>query len=289
MNPTELIVYALTLGLAAGVKSTAEQSVKDMYRNLTERLDNGYDIDVAPLERYPDSSSQKAAVAEQIEASHAYEDAAVVASARALIDAIGQQPSPVTAPASVYAPTTSVSGSGNRVDNRQNIDNRQTSIDNSRTIINRISRNPILAVVAVIVLLGLLFLVLRGLFSGGSLPATPPYLGVFLVDGNEYVETLTAKGEPDPQSNFPRTNNSEPEVAFWLSGIDYNLLMFRPLGKGRDSIDDPANIPFRLYITEDDVVFAQFDSPLSNDVYCFVQGDWMGIPGQLNHYCFEVR
>ncbi len=290
MSPTELIIAAITAGIAAGLRGTVEQSVRDFYQQLKSLLQDRYDVDVSQLERYPDSTTQRAGVIEQLDNSSATKDKEVLSVAQNLLDAIKVADKNIVTSGPVNAPSTTISGTGNTVDNTQtNVSSSHTNIDNSRTENKQIYRNPIIAVLGIVVLLAFLWFLFRGLSGGGGLPATPAYMGVFLIDGNEYVETLSTRGAPELKSSFPVINDKQPEIALWKPDIDYSLLMLQPLSEASASLNNPANIPFRLGVTEDDLVIAQVAVDLSSDIYCFVQGDWMGIPGQLNHYCFEVR
>jgi hypothetical protein len=60
MDPVTVIVSALALGAAAGLKDTASAVVQDAYGAVKALLVRHYaDVDVGPVERRPDSVAQR--------------------------------------------------------------------------------------------------------------------------------------------------------------------------------------------------------------------------------------
>ncbi len=90
MEPITLIVAALTLGIAAGLKPTAEQAVKDAYSDLRELIKRRYGVGLDGLEKKPDSAAQQAAVQETLTDAGAEQDADLLAQAKALIDQVNR-------------------------------------------------------------------------------------------------------------------------------------------------------------------------------------------------------
>jgi hypothetical protein len=83
------IAAALAVGAAAGLSGVASQAVADAYGALKSALRRLYpDVELAPLERRPDSAAKRASVAEDLEAAGADQDAQVLWLARKLIEAI---------------------------------------------------------------------------------------------------------------------------------------------------------------------------------------------------------
>jgi hypothetical protein len=89
MDPVTLIVSALAAGAAAAVKSTAEAGVKDAYEGLKRLIFGHYrDVDVAPVEKRPESDAKRQSLAEDLEAAGAAEDPELLETAQRLIEAV---------------------------------------------------------------------------------------------------------------------------------------------------------------------------------------------------------
>jgi hypothetical protein len=98
MDPVTIVVTALTLGIAAGLKPTAEQAVKDAYEGLKQLIERRYDVDLGGLEKKPESEAQGAAVEESLSDAGADNDEELLDQAKALIDLIKRK-TPETAAA----------------------------------------------------------------------------------------------------------------------------------------------------------------------------------------------
>jgi phage-related minor tail protein len=85
MDPISIIVAAVVAGAAAGVKDQAAQAVKDAYEALKGLLGHKHGVDVAPLERKPDSEAKQASLKEDLTEVGAAADAEVVEAARRLV------------------------------------------------------------------------------------------------------------------------------------------------------------------------------------------------------------
>ena len=89
MDPLSLIVTALALGAAAGLKPAAEQAIKDGYAGVKALIQRQYaGVNVAGLEQKPESNLQQGAVKEQLTDAGADQDAALLDQAKALLDLI---------------------------------------------------------------------------------------------------------------------------------------------------------------------------------------------------------
>lgn len=89
MGVIEIIVAALASGAAAGLKPTVEQTVKDAYAGLKGLIARKYSgVDLAALEKRPDSQVKRDSVAEDLTAAGVAGDAEMLAHARSLLDAI---------------------------------------------------------------------------------------------------------------------------------------------------------------------------------------------------------
>lgn len=91
MGVIEIIVAALASGAAAGLKPTAEQVVKDAYAGLKNLITRKYSgVDLAPLEKKPDSQTKQGSVAEDLAAAGGAADAELLAKAQALLEAVAR-------------------------------------------------------------------------------------------------------------------------------------------------------------------------------------------------------
>jgi hypothetical protein len=92
MDPVTAIVTALALGAGAGLKETAETAVKDAYAGLKGLIHSKHEkVDLRPLEEAPGSKARQAVVAEDLNTSHAGEDADVLRQAKVLLDVIRER------------------------------------------------------------------------------------------------------------------------------------------------------------------------------------------------------
>ena len=95
MDPVTMIVVALAAGAAAGLKPTAEQAVKDADAGIKAFILNKYpSISLDPLEKKPASESKRASIEEDLADAGAGEDDELLASAKALLDAVKQHDRP---------------------------------------------------------------------------------------------------------------------------------------------------------------------------------------------------
>ena len=93
MEPATIIVTALALGAATGIKSVAEQAVKDGYQVLKNLFNTKYpDVGVDRLEKKPESKTQQAAIEEEIADLGADKDAEILQKAEVLLETIKNLP-----------------------------------------------------------------------------------------------------------------------------------------------------------------------------------------------------
>ena len=86
-----LIVSALALGASAGLQRTVAVAVGDAYSALKRVLRARYgNVDVAPVERRPESAAKRDSLAEDLGAAGAGTDAELLAAARQLIEQVGK-------------------------------------------------------------------------------------------------------------------------------------------------------------------------------------------------------
>lgn len=89
MEPIGIIMTALTLGIAAGLKPSAEQAVKDAYRGLKQLTEGRYGVSLSNLENTPESKAQQAAVEESLaKADDIDQDGELLDKAKMLIDLV---------------------------------------------------------------------------------------------------------------------------------------------------------------------------------------------------------
>lgn len=94
MDPITLIVTAVALGAAAGLKPTVEQAVKDAYDGLKALIQRKYaQIDLAPVEKKPDSAAKQESLKEDLMETDAAADPEVAEKVAALFEAIDESKS----------------------------------------------------------------------------------------------------------------------------------------------------------------------------------------------------
>lgn len=92
MDPITTIVTALVAGAAAGFKDSAEQGIKNAYNAFKSLLQVKIaDLNLAPLEKKPQSALQQQAVAETLADAGAGRDAEILTEAQKLISLIDTQ------------------------------------------------------------------------------------------------------------------------------------------------------------------------------------------------------
>jgi hypothetical protein len=92
MDPISIIVTALVLGAAAGLKPTSEQAVKDAYAGLKDLLQRKFArVNVALVEIDPTSQSRQNVVKEDLAKVNADQDEEVIKAAQVLLDTVRDQ------------------------------------------------------------------------------------------------------------------------------------------------------------------------------------------------------
>ena len=84
MDPIQTIITALVLGIAAGLKPTAEQVIKDAYSSFKNHLEERYKISVTNLEKKPDDEIRLKIVKDDISESEALRDEELLNKAKVL-------------------------------------------------------------------------------------------------------------------------------------------------------------------------------------------------------------
>ena len=93
IDPVSLIVTALALGAAAGLKPTAEEAVKDAYQGLKTLIVNRYQSmrpGVELVEQDPKSDAFKNAAQEMLEQTKAIQDEEVIQQVKRVLQAVEQ-------------------------------------------------------------------------------------------------------------------------------------------------------------------------------------------------------
>jgi hypothetical protein len=88
MDPISLIVAAVVAGAATGITDQAAQAVKDAYGALKRLLTDRHHVDVAALERKPESEAKQASLTEDLGDTGAAADPEVMAAARQLVEEV---------------------------------------------------------------------------------------------------------------------------------------------------------------------------------------------------------
>lgn len=90
MDPISVIMTALVLGIANGLKPTAEQAIQDLYTGLKTIIIDKYKVSLANLESKPDSTAQREAVKENLAELDADADQILLDKAKLLIETLRQ-------------------------------------------------------------------------------------------------------------------------------------------------------------------------------------------------------
>lgn len=102
MDPVTLIVSALAAGAATALKETVGTAITDAYSALKGLLRRKYeDVNIDAVERKPDSTVQRDAVAENLAEAGGGEDQELLELARQLVAAIREHEPAIEAPAGV--------------------------------------------------------------------------------------------------------------------------------------------------------------------------------------------
>ncbi|MFC9893271.1 hypothetical protein ACFVMC_06235 [Nocardia sp. NPDC127579] len=89
MEPVTVIVAAIAAGAGAGATQVVSQAIGDAYTALKDLLGGRYgDIDVAPVQRKPESAAKRESLAEDLAAAGADQDTELLDAARAVIAAV---------------------------------------------------------------------------------------------------------------------------------------------------------------------------------------------------------
>lgn len=98
VDPVTVVVSALALGAAAGLKDTASAAVREAYTAVKALLLRRYkDVDVEPVERRPDSVAKRESLAEDLVAAGADTDPELLAAVRHLVERVNAE-DPAVAP-----------------------------------------------------------------------------------------------------------------------------------------------------------------------------------------------
>lgn len=89
MDPITIVVTALTLGAAAGLKPVAEEAIKDGYAGLKALIQRKYsNVSLVMLEEDPKSKARRALVEEDLAKAGAGQDEELLLKAKDLLDAV---------------------------------------------------------------------------------------------------------------------------------------------------------------------------------------------------------
>jgi hypothetical protein len=92
MDPITIIVTALALGAAAGLKPVVEQAIKDGYDALKALIQHKYaNVNLAMLEDDPKSEARRDVVKEDLTKAQAGQDRELLTKAKELLDAVHSQ------------------------------------------------------------------------------------------------------------------------------------------------------------------------------------------------------
>lgn len=91
MDYTTLLVTALIVGAVNATKDVAEQAVKDGYTGLKKLIQSRYkSVDVAQLEKNPESTARQEIIEEELTAVNASQDSELIQKAAELLETAAQ-------------------------------------------------------------------------------------------------------------------------------------------------------------------------------------------------------
>jgi hypothetical protein len=89
VDPVTLIVSALAVGSAAGLRDTADHAIREAYGALKRAISQRYkSVDLAPVERRPQSQVKRASLEEDLGEAGAGEDRDLLDAARRVIEEV---------------------------------------------------------------------------------------------------------------------------------------------------------------------------------------------------------
>jgi hypothetical protein len=139
-----------------------------------------------------------------------------------------------------------------------------------------------IASVAVVGLLCLCAVAVLSVFALSS-SARPRQPGVYIQQGRRFDNLERYRGAPDRDAStgIPSISNYRPTLILWDSTINFNYLELHRMSPRRKV----------EYATKwsGELLEATPRNDLEAGRYCFIQGDPVGIPGTLAHWCFEVE
>ena len=118
----------------------------------------------------------------------------------------------------------------------------------------------------------------------GGAGAKPSHFGFFLKNGAKLAEMKEFTGPPDRSETegIPATRDAQPAIIAWHNRITPQWLqLFSGYGEGNE-------LGFDAVPKADGLLELRPQGTLKPDVYCFVQGDPLGMPYQLATWCFKV-
>jgi hypothetical protein len=96
------------------------------------------------------------------------------------------------------------------------------------------------------------------------------------------MQQFTGEPDEDQTAGIPTTSNTQPVIVAWHNQIKPQWLTLH------SDYADGSRVPYTLNYTSGNVLELRPSAPLASGGYCFVQGDPMGLPGQLATWCFRV-
>jgi hypothetical protein len=135
-----------------------------------------------------------------------------------------------------------------------------------------------------IAILTLLFAGIACSFFGSSatLDELPNY-GIFMQDGRNLAELSEFEGEPNSEKKegIPITNASQPTFLVWLPSLRLEYFYL-------NSPEHGIQISLDVVPVKDDILEIKPEESLNPGKYCFIQGNPLGSPYSLPHWCFII-
>lgn len=141
------------------------------------------------------------------------------------------------------------------------------------------------------VLRNLTFLALMIVLAGCGTEKAPPHYGMYFVKGKNFVEIPLSFGGPDISQPFVLSPETQPQIAIWDPDVNlslFNLVLMEPTSR-RSGFDPKVAVAFDANSGDNGLVTMRPKDPLTPDVYCLIQGDYLTTPDRIKHWCFEVE
>lgn len=168
------------------------------------------------------------------------------------------------------------------------------ALDHKKRLINPLTSMIFVLILAITGILLSLFFMNQHVFAA---PAS--HSSVFVIQDDDYVETLPTLGRPDLSQTFPiinsnsnpnsNSNQTSPSFALWHPYGQHDEWRLVYFGSPPDGLHQQHDVDFTITPIDKGVVIAEPKESLQTGTYCFYQRDWFDRPPPTAHHCFEIE